>query len=182
MIIFILLSLVGIFSIPPKFMEKGVLVKSIEKSSLLFEQGLRSGDIIININNNKIDNLEDYQLEINKFLEQTKEENSTSKLSIKTKESQIVGLFSKNISSELIVGKIPKTRLQTGLDISGGSRALVTSEEHLLSDQELDDLVSITQERLNTFGLSDLNIRKSSDLSGNKFMVVEIAGSSPSDL
>jgi preprotein translocase subunit SecD len=35
---------------------------------------------------------------------------------------------------------------------------------------------------LNVYGLTDLNIRKASDLSGNRFMIVEIAGTSPSDL
>jgi len=182
MIAFILLSLISIFSIPPQFMDKGALVKSLDRNSSIFNAGLKQGDIIIKINDQTITSTEDYSTSITKFKQSFTDINSTQKLVIQTKTNQIVGLFLINDLDSIVVGKISKTRIKTGLDIQGGARALVTSEDHKLTDTELDDLISISQERLNVYGLTDLSIRKASDLSGNRFMVVEVAGSSPSDL
>jgi len=69
-----------------------------------------------------------------------------------------------------------------GLDLAGGSRALIKAENKSLDQGELSDLVSITQNRLNAFGLTDLKVSPVSDLSGNNFMLIEIAGATPKDL
>jgi len=182
MIIFILFSLVAIFSIPPTFLEKGVVVKSVEKNSSLFNSGLRVGNIITSIDGKAISNIQDYSSSVNKFKDSFTNANDTNKLIIKTNNGEIIDLFSKDALDNVEVGKIPSTKIKTGLDIQGGARALVTAEDHQLTDNELTDLISISQERLNVYGLTDLSIRKASDLSGNRFMIVEIAGSSPSDL
>lgn len=182
MIAFILFSLIAIFSIPPQFMEKGVIVKSVDKNSTIFNQGLRAGDTIISINGNNINNFEEYTKEINLFKDSFLDSNETKKLSIKTKNLEIISLFSKPDFDNVEVQNIPATRIKTGLDIQGGARAMVTSQDHKLTTSELDDLISISQERFNVYGLTDLVIRKASDLSGNNFMIVEIAGSTPSDL
>lgn len=180
MIAFILISLIAIFSIPPQFMENGVVVKSVEKNSPIFEQGLLPGMIIIEINGQAVNNLEDYSLAMESL--STLPENQTGKLEIVTKTGEIIGLFTRDVVEDIFVEEIPKTRIKTGLDIQGGARALVTAQDHKLTDSELDDLIAVSQERLNVYGLTDLNIKKASDLSGNRYMVVEIAGSTPSDL
>lgn len=176
LIIIVSFSLISIFSIPPQFLEKGVIVKSIDKNSSLFDSGLRAGMTITEINGQKISNMQDYSKVI-----QGLNENQT-RLDIVTKTTEIVGLFNKSELNDVVVENIASNRIKTGLDIQGGARALVTAENYSLSDKELDDLISVSQERLNTYGLTDLNIRKASDLSGNKYMIVEIAGSTPSDL
>ncbi|MDO8516828.1 MAG: hypothetical protein Q7S33_01775 [Nanoarchaeota archaeon] len=176
MITCILLAIISIFSIPPTFMEKGVLVKSVDKNSSIFEKGLRSGEIITQINNQKIDTLADYSKSMEIFAD-----NQTHRLEITTKSNSIIDLFSPLIIQDIEVTNIPKTKIKTGLDLQGGARALITAETPL-TDSELDDLISVSQERLNIYGLSDVSLKKVSDLSGNKYMLVEIAGSSPSDL
>lgn len=178
LILFVVFSFVAIFVSPSgiKFLETGVIVKSIETNSTLSEQGLTTGMIITEINGQKITNLQDYQgalLILN--------DNQTHKLEIKTKKLDIIGLFSKNLLKELTVEEIAPTNLKTGLDIQGGARALVTSVNHTLTDNELNDLIAISQERLNLFGLTDMKIFSESIL-GEKYMVIEIAGSSPTDL
>ena len=45
---------------PFGYFEKGVLIKSVEKNSTAFNEGLRPGLIIKEINYQKINNLEDY--------------------------------------------------------------------------------------------------------------------------
>lgn len=177
LIAFVLFSLIAILSIPPMFLQKGVVVNSVEQNSTIFEKGLRAGDIITQINSIPITSTQDYFTAMSIF-----SDNQTHKLDIQTKNAEIVDLFAPEIINQITVEKIPSTKIKTGLDIQGGARALVTAEDHVLTDNEMLDLIAISQERLNLYGLSDVNIRQASDLSGNKFMIVEIAGSSPSDL
>ena len=178
LITFVLLSLIAIFSLPPLILEKGVIVRSVEQNSTISEQGLAQGMIITQINNIPINSLKEYSDAINNIFS----DNATHRLDIKTKDKEIIYIFSSDVVDQVIVESIPKTRIKTGLDIQGGARALVTAENHTLTDSDLDNLIAISQERLNLYGLTDLNIRKVLDLSGNRFMVVEIAGSTPSDL
>ena len=51
-----------------------------------------------------------------------------------------------------------------------------------MSSEEIADLVDITGNRLNEFGLTDLKVSPVSDLAGNHFMLIEIAGATPKDL
>ncbi len=183
--------------ISPRF-EKGVVVKSIEKNSSAFEEGLRSGMIIKSINGEIVNNMDDYtrimgSIFTNETTQKTeiKETNlnstnstaviskNTKKLTITTKDSEIIILVDK--APDLTVANIPKTKIKTGLDLSGGARALVKAEKPL-SMAELNDLISVTSNRLNEFGISDVSVRAVSDLQGNNFMLIEIAGATPSDL
>ncbi|MEM4605423.1 MAG: hypothetical protein QW103_00075 [Candidatus Pacearchaeota archaeon] len=166
-------SCISIFSLPPLFLEKGVIVNFLDKNSSLYEQGLRPGSIIIEVNGKKINSLEEFNIEIFSL--------NNSKIEIKTKDSTIVGIFSYEDFKKGTFSDLPKTRIKTGLDIQGGARALVKADVSL-SDQQLDDLIAVSQQRFNVYGLTDVSIRKVSDFDGNNFMLVEIAGSSPSDL
>lgn len=82
---------------------------------------------------------------------------------------------------EIVVGNVPKTRIRTGLDLQGGARALVKPERKLLL-QEMNDLLTISRYRLNVYGISDVNVRVANDLSGNTYMLVEVAGATPKEL
>lgn len=177
LIIVVALSLLSIFGLPPSFMEKGVLITSVETNSTAFDQGLRVGQIIVGIDENKIDNLEDYSAVLSKkvFLD-----GENVKTTIQTKNSEAI-IFSDE-APEITISEIPKTSLKTGLDLSGGSRALVQAKDKVLTPQELLDLIDITSNRLNEFGISDVKVVSVSDLSGNNFMLIEIAGATPNDL
>lgn len=172
LIFFILASLLAIF--PLDFI-KGVEIVSVETNSTAESQGLRQGMIIINIDDQLINNFEDYKLAVSKFptLENTK-------ITISTGEGAFI-LFI-NQAPEITVKDIPKTRIKTGLDLSGGARALVKAEDKQLSSSELNDLIAITNERLNVYGLRDVQIKPVRDLSGDNFMLIEIAGSTPKEL
>ncbi len=174
LVFFVIASLISIFSLPPTFMEQGVMIRSIEKNSTLFEQGLRTGMTLTYINGQAIETVEGYSKLVSFVGEQRTE------ISVKGN-PEIIGLFSSEDFTSIVIEEIPKTRIQTGLDLQGGARALVSAEEPL-SDNQIDDLIAVSQERFNLYGLTDVQIRKVSDLSGNNFMLIEIAGSSPSDL
>ncbi|MBS3075552.1 hypothetical protein J4429_03770 [Candidatus Pacearchaeota archaeon] len=116
----------------------------------------------------------------NTTFQKTKElPKNKTKLIINTKDSEF--LLYTNEPPKITIENIQKTKIKTGLDLSGGARALVKPEVRV-SQSELKDLITITSNRLNAFGISDVSVRSVSDLSGNNFMLVEVAGATPSDL
>ncbi len=175
LMIFIALSLLAIFS-HSGFIKHGVLVASIDSSSDLFNQGMRQGDIIKSIDNQPVTSLEDYsKIVLAKFAN-----NETVKTIIMTEKEEYIILA--NNSLDITVKDIPKTNILLGLDLAGGSRALVKAQNQSLTSAQMSDLVDITRNRLNAFGLSDLKVAPVSDLSGERFMLIEIAGATPKDL
>lgn len=176
LIIFLAFSLLSIFGMPPSFLEKGVLITSVDSNSSLFEQGMRPGDIILSINEFQIKDLEDYS----NFMQKTFPLEEKQKIIFKTKLNEYV-VFTKQ-APEIMVEKISNSKIKLGLDLAGGSRALVKAENKSLTSSETKDLVEITSNRLNEFGLTDLKVLPISDLSGNHFMLIEIAGATPKDL
>ena len=187
LIIVVLLSLISIFSIPPIALEKGILVGSVKENSTIFQDGLREGMVIKSINGNAIESLDDYSNAMSVF--NNLADNDTQKLDIKVNDkiglgatsSEIINLYTKEILSDVSVEKIQPTRIETGLDLRGGARAFVKADVPL-TDAELDDLISVSEERLNVYGLSDVKFLKIKDSEGTNLMEVEIAGSSPDDL
>jgi len=176
LIIFLIFSFLSIFGMPPSFLEKGVMVSSLDSNSSLFEQGMRPEQILVSIDDQIIDSLEDYtEIMGNKF---PSEENV--KTIFKTRQGEFI-IFVKE-APDMTVKKIPDTKIKLGLDLAGGARALVKAENKSLSSSEVGDLVDITSNRLNEFGLTDLKVLPVSDLSGNHFMLIEIAGATPKDL
>ena len=175
LIIIVALSLMSIF-ITPAFFQKGVLVTSVETNSTAFEQGLRQGQIIIEIDSQKITNINDFT----KIMQGKFDSNESVKTILQTKDSEII-LFS-NQAPEIIVSEIPKTNIKMGLDLAGGSRALVQAQGKKLTSSEVNDLVDVITNRFNVYGIADMNIRPVSDLTGNHFMLIEIAGATPKDL
>ena len=161
--------------ISPSF-QNGVVIKSIEKNSTSFDEGLKSGMIIKSVNGNTINNFDDYSKVINSIFPS---KNKTS-LQIVTDKGEFV-LFTDE-APRMVVSDIPRTKLKTGLDLSGGARALVKAENKTLSSSELNDLIAVTSNRLNEFGIADVSVKPVRDLSGNNFMLIEIAGATPSDI
>ncbi|MBU2504018.1 MAG: PDZ domain-containing protein [Nanoarchaeota archaeon] len=176
LIIIVFFSILSVIGFPPTFLQKGVLVTSVDSTSPAFNQGLREGQIITSVDGKKINDASDFIASFQgKF-----DSNQTVRTDITTKDFEVI--FFSNESPQITVSEIPSTNLKLGLDLIGGSRALVQAKDKELSDSEATELVEITQNRLNEFGLSDIKVRQVSDLEGNNFMLVEAAGASPSDI
>ena len=175
LIIVLALSLISIF-VTPNFLESGVIITSVETNSSAFEQGLKQGQVITRIDENEIKSVEDFS----SALQEKFDANTSVKTIFETKDATTI-LFSSEIP-QITVSEISLTNIKTGLDLAGGSRALIQAEGKQLSSSEVQDLVDITSNRLNEFGLTDLRVVPVSDLSGNSFMLIEIAGATPRDL
>jgi len=109
--------------------------------------------------------------------------NETLRFEIITKElpSGIVNLFDSSLVDHVSVEEIPSTRIKTGLDLRGGARAFIKADVPL-GEAQVNDLISVSEQRLNVYGLSDVKFFKVTTSSGENMMGVEIAGSSPDDL
>ena len=172
--ILIIALLLSLLAIKPTF-QTGVVIKSLDPDSQAFQQGLRQGDIIKSINSQKISSFEDYSRIISKIYPSKEGQ----RLDITTKKNNFV-LFT-NQTPQIVVGNVPRTNIKTGLDIQGGARALVKPEKKI-TDSQLQDLIEVSRNRFNVFGISDVKIKAVSDLQGNQFMLVEVAGATPKDL
>jgi preprotein translocase subunit SecD len=175
LILVLVISIISIFGLPPTFLNKGILITSVTQDSLEFEQGLKQGQTILFIDGNSINSLEDYANSLKNFPSLQKQ-----KLVIETNQGEFI-LFT-NSSPQINVIEIPKTNLKLGLDLSGGSRALVQAKDKQLSSSEIQDLVDVISNRLNVYGIADMKVAPISDLSGNNYVLIEIAGATPDDL
>src|SRR3989344_990893 len=90
LIIVLILSLISIFGLPPSFLEKGILITSVEQNSSAFESGLRQGQIITAIDGKSVESVEDFS----KIIQEKYPSDSDVKTIIQTKDSQII-FFSK---------------------------------------------------------------------------------------
>jgi len=176
LLFFIIVSLIAI---NPKFNTDGVAIKAVEKNSsaslsgITFDSAvpLTAREVIKKINDYDINNLEDYNKAINSV-------NESGILRITTSKKEYV-MLKGNLG--LSVEKVSSSNIRRGLDLQGGTRVVLEPEEKL-NDNEIKDLISTMENRLNVYGLSDLKIRQSNDFSGNTFIVVEIAGASKEEV
>jgi len=134
--------------------------------------GIKENFTVFGINNYSI--TEDYDFYVAKNALEPK-----LKISIST-DKRSYSFFTNN-PLDLVVGNVPKTRIRTGLDLQGGARGLIKPERKL-SMQEMNDLLEVSRYRLNVYGISDINVRTANDLSGNTYMLVEVAGATPTEL
>lgn len=175
LIIALFLSLLSIA--PWKAFDDGVIIKTVEANSTAFNQGIKQGQIIQNIDGNTIDSLEDYSAIMNA---KNFSNASSVKTIILTDQGEFI-LFSQTLP-EITVSQLPSSNLKTGLDLSGGARAIVKAKDKELSSSEINDLISVVGNRFNVYGLADVQISSITDLEGNNFMMVEVAGATPHDL
>lgn len=240
--VYIIAMMTAIVAIGPNF-QSGVVIKSIDSNSILFEAGASAGEIIKSINGIPILNLQDYSnvmsnisIEPIEFIVKTEKvifnysdltlgivvdnltvidvsgaaknvgikKNMTlieingykinddlefyniknqlepkSKLTIKTNKNSYNLFINKPL--DITAGNVPRTKIRTGLDLQGGARGLVKPERKL-NQKELADLLAISRYRLNIYGISDVNVRTANDLSGNTYMLIEVAGATPKEL
>ena len=175
-ILIIVLFLALLTIAPWKFFDNGVLIRSVEVNSSTFEQGLRQGQIINSIDGQKIETIQDFS----EIMGEKNFSNQSIKTIISTNEGEFI-LFDDK-APEITVSLLPNSNLKTGLDLSGGSRAIVKAKDKDLSRSEINDLINVVSNRLNIYGVADVQISSVSDLEGNNFMLVEIAGATPKDL
>jgi preprotein translocase subunit SecD len=176
LIVFLLFALIAIN--PKLFGNDGVSIRNVVTNSSASLAGIESPssnlmplakERIIAINSQEISSLEDY----NDFIITKLAPNRT--FIFETDK----GSYSLKVNDELDLGlKIsdaPTSNLRKGLDLEGGTRALLKPQEEV-SEEVLEITIENLKQRLNVYGLSDIVVRSASDLSGDNFILVEMAG------
>ncbi len=181
-IILLVLLVLAIVAINPKPWIKGVAINNVETNSSAAEAGIQkpapsvkpvNRERLLAIDNKPINNIEEYYNYVNAL-------GLNQSVQIKTTK-QLYRLRAKEDGIGLKVSDARKTNIKKGLDLQGGTRVLLQPEKKL-SKEDLQSLMDTMQERLNVYGLSDLIIRQSNDLTGNQYILVEIAGANEEDI
>jgi preprotein translocase subunit SecD len=176
LIICLILSLLSIFATPYLF-QKGVVIESVSQNSTALLQGFKAGEVINAVNGIPIASLNDYSNALqNIFISNS----SSVKVTFDTNQGQVI--YYSNIPPQITVSAISSTNLKTGLDLSGGASALVKAVNQSLTPAQASEVAQMISNRLNVYGLQDIQVGPISDLSGNNYISIEIAGATPNDL
>ncbi len=179
-LILIFCLIISVVAINPKFDAEGVVIKGVEKNSTAASAGMifnpdvtpTNLEKILEINNNKIISIQDYNNAIDKI-------NNSGILKIKTNKQEYAMIKTGNIG--INIGEAAGSNLRKGLDLQGGTR-VVLQPEGILNDKDTSDIIKIIESRLNVYGLSDIKVRQSKDLFGGNFIVAEVAGVSKQEV
>ncbi|MBT6774713.1 hypothetical protein HOA91_05080 [Candidatus Woesearchaeota archaeon] len=179
LVIFLVFAVVSIH--PKLFGNEGVTIRSVAQNSSASLAGVQNPsptstplakEKIISFNGEKVSTMEDfYQLTSN--LKENRSlmlETSTGFYTLKTQRDG-----SGEINLGLKVYQAPTSNLRKGLDLEGGTRVLLKPAEPI-SEDNLEITIANLKERLNVYGLSDVIVRAASDLAGEDFILIEIAG------
>lgn len=146
------------------FISKNLTIVSVTRDDLPLKKDMK----ILKVNDSPVKDDSELSIKIRNLLPKIK-------FVIKTNKNEYALLLSS--APTLRVGEAKKTHLELGLDLQGGTRVLLQPKSNqTMPPNAIKDIIDVLQNRLNIYGLADLNIREANDLSGNKFILVEIAG------
>ncbi len=174
------LLVISVIFIRPNFDTTGVYVKAVYEPALNY---VPKGAIITAINGVQIENLDDYErvvssLKPGDFVRVTyKIEKFPFIYETKSTDSPFIA---RDVDNEtyigLLVSPVQFSRLEFGLDLSGGTKIILKPEEEVDADQ-LENIVGILEQRLNVYGFKEIPINTLSDFSGNNYIKVELPSS-----
>jgi preprotein translocase subunit SecD len=181
-IILVFFLLITAIAINPQFDTEGVIIKSVEKDLDGNLAGIQpptpdtaptNYEKILRVNGEKISNLDDYTTIVTPIpLNETIRIETNREVYTLIKTTETLGITVQNV---------PENNIRKGLELQGGTRVLLKPEVDI-TDQQRSELIQVMEYRLNTYGLSDIEIRKSDDLLGNKYILVEIAGATKQEV
>ncbi len=177
LITFLVLS---VLAIKPQFGVEGVEIYSLRTDSPLAEAGLvipakvqpTARERILSVDGNPVNTVEDYYSAISQL-----SGNKTVRVET-TKDTYMFlapGSSGQDVDVGLKVKEASFSNLRMGLELEGGTRVLLQPAGEI-SEEDLETTVDSLKERLNVYGLRDILVRSASDLQGNDFILIEIAG------
>ncbi|HKZ49980.1 MAG TPA: PDZ domain-containing protein [Candidatus Nanoarchaeia archaeon] len=172
-VLVLILFLIGsLVAVNPKFGESdGVEISSVLGNTSAEVNGLQPGFIITAVNGNPVKDVAGYDSAVSSV-----KSGDLVRLSTDNGDYSFLAEEQNNVTVLGVeVKEVPKSNLRQGLDLVGGVRVLLKPAEDV-TVQQMSDIIDITQKRLNAFGLSDISVRQINDLRGNRFLQVEIAG------
>ncbi|MFH1591922.1 MAG: protein translocase subunit SecD [Candidatus Woesearchaeota archaeon] len=167
-IILLFVLLLCLIAINPNPYASGLEVKNVGGEAA--SQGIKHGDVVESINGETIESIEEFNSVIGSI-------GVNSTFIFRSSGGEVAYITTQK--PEITVQIVRTNNIQKGLDLSGGTRVLLRPDvERTVSDQEITNLIDVLNNRLNTYGLSDLQIRSAKDREGTKLVLIEIAGAS----
>ena len=168
---FLILIFLAIFAAylvfsPYIFKKSGVLVSFVENDTSC----VKENDIITNFEGLQIKNSDDFR-----NILQHVQANTTVSLNINgfVRDCPAVG----NTSLGFLVKDLKYSNLKFGIDIAGGTRVLLEPKNETSADK-LTETVGILNQRINLFGLSDIQV----SIVGSNLIQIESAGATGDDI
>lgn len=180
-ILLVLLLLLALLWISPQWDAEGVAILGVQANSSAYDAGIRmrenvnpvAREVILAVNNQDIRSVEEYARVLDAAPLNASLRITTDKQSyILLKQQEDIGIN---------VDKVAGSNLHKGLDLQGGTRVILKPREQL-SDEQFQTLLDTMNTRLNFYGLKDIKVRDTSDLLGNRFVLVEIAGATQGEV
>ena len=214
----LIVLVLAVVAINPDPWAKGVAIRAVTPDSPADIAGIESPEAtttprgrerVISINNEPIENMEDYSLALDKLKPNRTIHIKTNKGLYKVvTESEFIEtdeletqtiteeFFNETLNETITIEKnvtinkkietgavylglgvydAPTNNIRKGLELQGGTRVLLQPEEKVSSD-DMSMLIDNMKYRLNVYGISDVVVREAGDLSGNQYVLVEIAG------
>ncbi len=179
LLIFLAFALVAIQ--PHFFGNDGITIRSVLHDSSAARAGIENPspkftplqkERILSVNGNTISTPAEYyaQLEYLRNNQTVRIETNERVYTLLTNASE-----NETIDLGIKVSAAPTSNLRKGLDLEGGTRVLLKPADPT-SAEDLELTLASLKERLNVYGLSDVVVRSASDLAGQDFIVIEIAG------
>ena len=150
----------------------GFKLNNLTISSVDKDIPLQVSSKLVSINNIPINNVTDFQNIEKNTLKQIRFTIQTNRATIE---------FLSFGTPEITVKQIESSNIKKGLDLVGGTRVLLKPEIKL-EDKDVESLTKVLNNRLDVYGLSDIRIRPAKDLSGNTFILAEIAGATKEEV
>lgn len=178
----ILCIVLSIILINPHFNAEGVSIKNIASNSSAIFVGLQNPDpnimptereIILEINDNKIKDKQDFI----KFVDELKL-NQTVRV---TTNKKAYDPFIYNGDLGITISEVATSNLRKGLELQGGTRVLL-KPIGTVTVQDIEDIKASISNRLDVYGVSDMKIKSSKDLSGNNYIAIEISGATKEEV
>ncbi len=167
----ILMILASYAAINPKFTSDGLIISQVDFNSSAYINSVPNNVKLTEFNGKSVSLLQDYDA-----LAAAVKPGDLVKI---TAQRRLFAFHAAEKDNQTYLGiaveQAPTSNLKKGLDLAGGVRVLLKPKEAVSSEQ-FADLVDITQKRLNVFGLKDISVKQVSDFGGNKFLLVEMAG------
>ncbi len=202
-IILLILLVSAVVAIWPNPFARGVAIRNVISNSSASIAGIESPrpnippmsrERILTMNGQPIDTVADYYafesglaenrtviIETNRATYRLVTKYLTENIFDEEKNETITIVHDEAIDLGLRVYSAPTTNIRKGLDLQGGTRVLLEPDERVTADQ-MDLIITNIEERLNVFGLSDIIVRPVSDLSGNQYVLVEVAGATEEEV
>jgi len=192
--ILIIALLLALIAIHPSPWTEGVTIRTVVTNSSAAEAGLvspkptatpLSKERIISIDNNPADSVKDYQQQVSQLSPGEIIHVQTNKdiynLKVRPKINQTTNETTGVQDIGLKVYDAPTSNIRKGLDLAGGTRVLLEPQGEV-SREDISLVIDNLKERLNVYGLSDIVVREARDLSGDYFILVEVAGATEEEV